>query len=312
MECKNFSYILRIATVDIAAIKHQTRKLISRFIHKNSHSELGLKIRSNGLDRIDQRLRAIRWASKNIVAIKPVNDKETKNNEEKIFCYWGQGFDHAPQIVHACKAQLIAHHPPEKLVFLTDATIRNYVDIPDDVIQKMASQKTAFSDLLRVALLSKHGGFWVDATCYCTTNLFSVTKICDSQFFAFSNMNSRARISSWFLYSARGSYVATRIYDVMLHYWKKKSQPMHYYMFHDFIESLYFLDPHFATQWDKMPRLHRLPPHKLQEAQSNLFDKVLLDKLMAQSFIHKLTYKLKPGQDLRGTIYEHISTDRGF
>ena len=55
---------------------------------------------------------------------------------------------------------------------LTEENYRDYVTFPPFIQQKIDSgviSKTHMSDLLRLELLIRHGGLWLDATVLCTS-----------------------------------------------------------------------------------------------------------------------------------------------
>lgn len=91
-------------------------------------------------------------------------NKEYSNN---IWICWFQGIEDAPEIVKTCVNSIKNNSGVHNVVILTDDNYRNYVDIPD-IIEKRRKEgiisRTAFSDILRMCLLAKHGGMWLDST----------------------------------------------------------------------------------------------------------------------------------------------------
>ena len=87
--------------------------------------------------------------------------------EAIIWVFWGQGETQMPPLVKACYRQLTHHNNNVKL--LTNANIRNYIEIPDVVMQKVCNGQISwayFSDIVRNSVLGKYGGLWVDATAW--------------------------------------------------------------------------------------------------------------------------------------------------
>ena len=87
------------------------------------------------------------------------------------------------------------------VVVLTYATINKYVPEFFDILNK--SPKRTFqaqSDLLRLLLLYKHGGVWVDSSVYPVKPLrqFYRDIVNQTNFFAY-RVNNQLRTSSWFL-----------------------------------------------------------------------------------------------------------------
>lgn len=83
----------------------------------------------------------------------------------KIWVFWGQGEEKMPPLIKACRNQLISHN--NNIVLITNENIRQYIQISPVIIDKVTSGQITwahFSDLVRMSLLSKYGGLWIDAT----------------------------------------------------------------------------------------------------------------------------------------------------
>ncbi|WP_157683113.1 capsular polysaccharide synthesis protein [Microlunatus soli] len=211
--------------------------------------------------------------------------------EFPIFTYWGQGYHDAPPVVRACRRALERHNPPDQLHFIDDATLPYYADFPDSLMRGSVGQRALFSDALRVELLARYGGIWVDATCLTTAPLTeSVTELAGSGFFAFNYVESR--ISSWFMVSRQGSRIVALLRAALLTWFEHRQDLIDYYLIHHLFEMLYRLEPGFAEEWDGGIRLGSRPPHALQVMMYEPLDSNELDRVLRSSFIHKLTHKL--------------------
>ena len=107
--------------------------------------------------------------------IKELNDSKSSDfsNKDKkvetynIWWFWWQGEKNAPTLVKSCLNRLRLHN--ENVIILSKNNINKYVDIPDEIYQKVDKgiiSYTHFSDILRVSLLAEKGGMWIDATCF--------------------------------------------------------------------------------------------------------------------------------------------------
>lgn len=86
-----------------------------------------------------------------------------------VWICWWQGESSMPDIVKACLHSLRQNLPEEstEIRLITFENLSSYVHFPDFVMEKYhkkAITLTHLSDLLRVALLTLYGGFWLDAT----------------------------------------------------------------------------------------------------------------------------------------------------
>lgn len=94
----------------------------------------------------------------------------------RIFLYWASGFDTAPRIVQVCVASWRQHNPDWEVIQLDDENLGSWLGDENGglgaLLEHVPIQKR--SDLIRLALLSKHGGFWADATVFCAQPLDEV------------------------------------------------------------------------------------------------------------------------------------------
>lgn len=85
-----------------------------------------------------------------------------------IWILWLQGFDAAPDLVKQCLLSWQRHHRGWKIVPLDEKNLKDHVCL-DDIIRhnRQTISKQALANIIRINLLAKFGGVWVDATCYC-------------------------------------------------------------------------------------------------------------------------------------------------
>lgn len=95
-----------------------------------------------------------------------------------IWFYWHQGISNAPDIVKLCyktlQKNIIATNA--KIILLDKNNLKEYIDLPKYVIEKVNTNYTHLSDIIRTGLLYLYGGFWIDAT-------YLVLKPIDNDFF---------------------------------------------------------------------------------------------------------------------------------
>ena len=106
-----------------------------------------------------------------------INDKTCPRvppKKYRIYYCWLQGEENLPPIVRCCYNSLKQNAGRYKIVFIDEKNFSNYVDIAPHIIEKFRAGKisrTHFSDVLRVNLLERYGGFWLDATILVTEPL---------------------------------------------------------------------------------------------------------------------------------------------
>jgi Capsular polysaccharide synthesis protein len=220
-----------------------------------------------------------------------------------IWFLWFQGLDQAPAVVRKCHESWVARNPGWRVVMLDDTSLGEFasVDYAAGNISRLSRQHK--SDLLRLDLISHHGGVWVDATCFCVQPLdeWLVPRM-DSGFFALHRPRPNRIISNWFLAAEPGNVLATRMFERMHAYWgehafRNAQRPLlakvltrllsrsprtrgwwfspvvtdwlrvsPYFAFMYMFEKLVSEDPACALVWRDSPKVSAGPPHRLYRA----------------------------------------------
>ncbi len=100
-------------------------------------------------------------------------DSDSRYSDVIWVCWW-QGENQAPDIVKRCIATIRANAPGHKVIIITEDNYHDFVTFPEWVERKRKAgimSRTHYSDLLRLSLLSKYGGMWVDSTFFCTGDI---------------------------------------------------------------------------------------------------------------------------------------------
>lgn len=97
-----------------------------------------------------------------------------KQKDYQIYFCWLQGEANLPPIIRCCYNSLKQNAGHYKIVFIDEKNFSQYVDIAPHIMDKYRAGKitrTHFSDILRVNLLERHGGLWLDSTILVTEPL---------------------------------------------------------------------------------------------------------------------------------------------
>ncbi len=153
-----------------------------------------------------------------------------------IWLFWWQGYDKAPLLVKKCIDSVKKNAGNHEVVLLTEENWKDYSRIPEYIIKKLDEKKitlTHFSDILRMELLSRHGGLWLDAT------IFVSRKIPEEYFslpyftVRYSSSNSRIARGQWtgFCQGAKqNQIVQCYCRDIFFEYWKKFNSLIDYFL----------------------------------------------------------------------------------
>ena len=129
---------------------------------------------------------------------------------KQLFIYWDQGFENSPKLVQKCLLTWKKHNPTWNIIELDNTNLSQYIDLKPELHENIHITKASMSDIIRICLLEKYGGLWVDATTYCVKPLDDwLPQYITSGFFAFSKYEPEHNmlISSWFLYGDKDNYI---------------------------------------------------------------------------------------------------------
>jgi hypothetical protein len=227
----------------------------------------------------------------------------------RVYIQWAQGMSAAPPVVQLCQRQLRRLHAEEELVCLSNANVGDYVQLPPWLAERQL-RASHISDILRLELLWRYGGVWMDATCLPQRRVFDqpwVASALSGAFFAFEYRP--LRLSSWFIASPPGNRLVGMLLEAQYAYWRRHQRAIDYFLIHDLFEALVILDDDCRRIWERSPRPSADAPHALQHCLSELFDADRYRALLDDCFVHKLTHRLDPRLLGRPTMAAHLLAD---
>lgn len=225
-----------------------------------------------------------------------------------IWWCWFQGYDQAPPLVKACFNSLKRNFPEYKINIITLKNVKNYIDIPEYISKKFEDRTISyahFSDIVRVFLLAKYGGVWVDSTVYCSnSNIIPIIE--NTDFFVYQNgllgNDQDIKISSWFMSAKKNSIFVTEVKQLLEEYWKKHSYLESYFLVHLFFT---LVSEKYPEEWKKIPAFNNVSPHMMARELNDKFSQKRYEQLNSFSSMHKLNHHIE--FDAQGdTLYRHL------
>lgn len=101
--------------------------------------------------------------------ISPMRTNKMGKSSKIIWVMWQQGIENAPNIVKNCIQSIENNKSEAKVIHITENNLYEYIEFPDYIVEKYHSgliTRTHFSDLVRIKLLAKYGGLWLDSTVF--------------------------------------------------------------------------------------------------------------------------------------------------
>ena len=190
-------------------------------------------------------------------------DDDSKN----IFIMWLQGFDQAPHVVKKCLESWKMKNPSWNVIELDETNLHEYINIEKEIpnIKNKNITHASYSDIVRIFLLEKYGGCWVDATTFCNKPLDKwLPEYKKNGFFAFEKPTKNKLLSSWFIACDKDNYIIQTWKKETIQYWKHHDTTDDYFWFHHLFGNLYENDNSFKQLWDLVPKMSANGPHFLQ------------------------------------------------
>lgn len=220
--------------------------------------------------------------------------ERVKNSDTIWFC-WLQGMEEAPLLVKRCYDSLREQLPGKNIIVLTKDNLGEYVTIPEDILEKWRKgilSNAHFSDILRLELLIRHGGYWIDSTVYCTKDKFSAY-IDDQPLFLYSwyYFGFSAEImelNNWFMYSFTNDPILCLTRKLLYAYWRENDRACDYFLTQLFLT---MACEYYEEAYARMPIVSQADAHILATYMGQPFDKTKFELLKESTGIHKLSHK---------------------
>lgn len=234
-----------------------------------------------------------------------------------IWTLWWQGEESAPPLIKACFREMKKNANGAELVILTKDNYKNYIELPNYIIEKREKNYISFaqlSDIIRFTLLERYGGLWLDSTIYTSMpipkeyfnyNFFSQHTKWQETCFVQHNLYHGFIIGSK-AHSKLVSFVKTMFFS----YWEKHDTLVDYLMIDYLIMIAYKEFPDIKAEIDNLPysseRLYDLVKMLNKPYNAKEFTKLKTECIFSKLDWHK---KYKTQTKHKKTYYSHILTD---
>ena len=155
------------------------------------------------------------------------------SGDKYIWICWFQGMENAPELVKRCYASVKRNMPDKEIIVITKENMDHYVDFPDHILKKWKRgliTDTKMSDFLRMELLIRYGGLWMDSTIFLSGPIPNWVYEKDIFMYAIDDSEDITRVyNNYFIYSKRDYPILKTLRDINYYYWEtlKKITPIH-------------------------------------------------------------------------------------
>ena len=237
------------------------------------------------------------------------NDEKIIEKSNKIWICWFQGIENAPELVKACYNSVLKNYKDKEIIVLTEENYKKYVDIPEYILKKWKKGYITFahfSDILRIELLSKYGGLWLDSTIF-TTKKSDLVFNEDIDLFVYKQVdldrkNSLAVVASnWLIYANKNNNIINLTKKLLYYYWKDYNYAINYNIFHIFFK---LATEVYKDEWKNVPTFNNISPHILQFELNDDFQEIRFNEIKNMSDFHKLNWRIK--SENKNSFYNYI------
>ncbi len=219
----------------------------------------------------------------------------THKHSRKVWVCWFQGMEQAPEIVKICQKSLRRYLKEREIIVLTDDNISEFVEFPKDICKKYQTGRITrahYSDLLRLEVLTRYGGTWIDATVLCTGSHYP-QKIFDADLFFFQYIREGyiqfQGISNWFVSASSNQKALLVLKEMLYQYHKDYNCAVAYFIFHIFFMMIAKKMPEEVKQ---MPRISNKYCFALENHLGESYDEDWMMALTTNCCFHKLNGRL--------------------
>lgn len=228
-----------------------------------------------------------------------------------VWIFWWQSIEQAPELVKRCYRSVKKNMTGWNIVLISRNNYKEYTKIPNFILEKLDRgiiTITHFSDILRLDLLIRHGGLWLDATVLCTNKNIPET-ILRSDLFFYQTQKPGADghatlMSSWCIWSKADNHILKATRSLLYAYWKRYDYMADYFLLHQFMT---IVMQEFPEEARCIPPYTNENPHILLLHFFDKYDEHLWNDWKRQTCFHKLSYKLDMKKmKIKDTFYDYI------
>lgn len=242
--------------------------------------------------------------------IKDFAVEDVQKSSDFVWICWLQGIENAPELVRACVNSVKQNMPDKNIVIITNDNLNEYIDLPSYIIEKHNSgiiPHAQFSDIIRIELLCRYGGLWVDSTVLCTSSqiprcIFEEPLFVYKSFDLLKTNQIPTVASNWLIASKTNNPILLLTRKLLFQYWKDNNYLIDYYIFHIFFN---MATKKYVKEWENVPAFNNHSPHTLMFELGKKYSKERFEQIEGMSTFHKLE-RHTDYSNQKGSMYEYI------
>lgn len=201
---------------------HCAKILPARFLDKISLSRNQL---------IENKIRSI------VGRVDVKEDQLVDNGKPKIWMVWFSGEENLPPLQKMCVESVKRNANGHEVIMISLQNYKKYIEIPPKILELFHSgilNPANLADVIRIRLLSKYGGFWIDSTVYVTQPISE--SIFSKKLFSLKQRKewyyvSECRWTGFCFYMNKSSLLPHLVDAMLMKYWEKETWIIDYFLF---------------------------------------------------------------------------------
>ncbi|MCL2066579.1 MAG: capsular polysaccharide synthesis protein [Treponema sp.] len=213
---------------------------------------------------------------------------------KQIWICWWDGIDSMPPIVRACYNSVLRNTGDFCITVISKFNYNEFISIPGYILEKVNSgimTITHFSNIIRMSLLGKYGGLWLDATILVTGKI-------DFENLSFFTIRGdfggedvpKRRWTGNCIGGASNIILFNFIREFLFEYWKKHDIMIDYFLYDYSITLAYISVPEIKEIIDGVKKSNKNYMF-LQDYLEKEFNRQLFDDSVSNTVFHKLSWK---------------------
>ena len=222
---------------------------------------------------------------------------ETDVSRTPIFVCWLQGESRAPDIVKCCVNSIRKHAKSHPVYLVNEENYSQYVTLPDYISkawQKKQINNAHFADVLRCALLCAHGGCWLDATIWMSSDIqdevfeypFYSCRFDDDGIYVTRNI-----WSNFFIAAQKHSITMHFVRDMLYEYMAHQKRFIDYFLMDYIIRWGYDNIAAIRNELDVIP-MNNESVHELVKYIGEPISSANVQTVLKHSYVHKLSWRI--------------------
>lgn len=218
-------------------------------------------------------------------------------SSDNIWIFWNRGVNMMPDIVRSCFNSVLQNAGGRNVQLLTDDNIELFLKIPFHILEKKKQGLISiqhFSDYVRMAIVYKYGGIWLDATVLLTSPI-DIDQ--NSSFISIKNYDlkyvpNNGKWNIFFIGGGKGNPIFSFIADIISEYWRTHNDIIDYFFTDYCINIAYNEMDWFKHMVDILPNIQsEYDVHSLLLRRNMVIDERVYFEIVDNIHIHKLQYK---------------------